>query len=89
VINYVTYPSDATAYESATHLARIYNLVAVPIRADLLDPIAPAALIQAAKDHFVNPEGMFQVDMLTNNAAIVNAQPIEDLDLFLFDQPSP
>lgn len=85
VINYATSSSDARAQELATHLSTTYNITALPVRADLLDPSAPAALVEAAKAHF-SKSGPFQIDILINNAAIVNAQPIQDLDIDLFQQ---
>ncbi|XPS77553.1 hypothetical protein M3J09_009580 [Ascochyta lentis] len=85
VINYATSASDARAQELAKKLSAEHNITAVPIRADLLDPAAPQQLIDAAKSHF-SKNGKFQIDILINNAAIVNAQPIQDLDLDLFQQ---
>ncbi|KAF2999840.1 hypothetical protein E8E13_007203 [Curvularia kusanoi] len=85
VINYATSSSDTRAQELATKLSATYNVSALPIRADLMDPSAPALLIQKAKEHF-GRSGAFQIDILINNAAIVNAQPIQDLDIDQFQQ---
>jgi NAD(P)-dependent dehydrogenase (short-subunit alcohol dehydrogenase family) len=85
VINYATSSSDTRAQELATKLSTEHNIIALPVRADLLDPAAPQQLIDAAKSHF-SKNGKFQIDILINNAAIVNAQPIQDLDIALFQQ---
>lgn len=88
VINYATASSDKTAADLAAHLSKTYNVRALPVRADLLDPSAPAALVEAAKQHFTNPSATpsFQIDIIINNAAVVNAQPIQELDVELWDQ---
>ncbi|KAF2621374.1 3-oxoacyl-reductase, partial [Macroventuria anomochaeta] len=85
VINYATSSSDTRARDLAKKLSSEYNITAIPIRADLFDPSAPQQLIDAAKSHF-SKNGSFQIDILINNAAIVNAQPIQDLDIDLFQQ---
>jgi NAD(P)-dependent dehydrogenase (short-subunit alcohol dehydrogenase family) len=85
VVNYANSSSDSTAKELATNLSTTYKIKALPVRADLLDPTAPATLIAAAKAHFSKPDGTFQIDILINNAAIVNAQPVQDIDPALWD----
>lgn len=85
VINYATSSSDARANELARKLSTEYNITAVPIRANLLDPKAPQQLIDTAKSHF-SANGKFQIDIIINNAAIVNAQPIQELDIDLFQE---
>ncbi|KZM20634.1 uncharacterized protein EKO05_0010898 [Ascochyta rabiei] len=85
VINYATSSSDERAQELAKKLSTEHHITAVPIRADLLNPAAPQQLIDAAKAHF-SKNGHFQIDILINNAALVNAQPIQELDLALFQQ---
>lgn len=44
----------------------------------------PQAVVDAAKAHFTDASGRFQIDIIVNNAAIVNAQSLVDLDLDLF-----
>lgn len=85
IINYATEASDARAQQLAQSFEAKYNVKAVAIRADLADPIAPQHLIDAAKAHFVGPSGQFQIDIIVNNAATVNAQPIDQLDVELWD----
>jgi len=85
VINYATSSSDARAQDLAQKLSSTYNITALPVRADLLDASAPQQVIDAAKSHFTQ-NGRFQIDILINNAAIVNAQPINELDISLFQQ---
>ncbi|KAJ8114471.1 hypothetical protein OPT61_g3655 [Boeremia exigua] len=86
VINYATSASDTLAQDLATHLSSTYNITALPVRADLLNPSAPQHLVDTAKAYFETPSKPFQIDILINNAAIVNAQPIEELDMHLFQQ---
>lgn len=85
VINYATSSSDARAEALAKKISSEHNITALPVRADLLDASAPQQLIDAAKSHFTR-NGRFQIDILINNAAIVNAQPINELDISLFQQ---
>jgi NAD(P)-dependent dehydrogenase (short-subunit alcohol dehydrogenase family) len=85
VINYATASSDIRASELAKKLSSEHNIIALPVRADLLDAAAPQQLIDAARAHF-SKNGAFQIDILINNAALVNAQPIEELDVALFQQ---
>lgn len=85
VLNYATASSDKLAQDLANKLSTEHNIKALPVRADLLDPTAPQQLIAAAQSHFTH-NGTFQIDILINNAAIVNAQPLHALDLTLFQQ---
>lgn len=53
------------------------------MRADLSDASAPAALVEAARAHFGDD---FRIDIIVNNAATVNAQALDALDVDLFQQ---
>lgn len=88
MINYATSASDSTASDLAAHLSKTYKIKALPVRADLLDRSAPQAVVDAAKAHFTDPAAKtrFQIDIIINNAAVVNAQPIQELDVELWDQ---
>ncbi|KAF1348397.1 3-oxoacyl-reductase [Lizonia empirigonia] len=85
VLNYATASSDKLAQDLAKKLSTEHKIIALPVRADLLDPTAPQQLISAAQSHFTH-NGTFQIDILINNAAIVNAQPLHALDLTVFQQ---
>ncbi|CCF36819.1 short-chain dehydrogenase [Colletotrichum higginsianum] len=69
VINYATDGSTETAKALAKDFEAKYNVRALAVKADLSKPEAPQQLI----------------DILINNAATVNAQGIDQLDLDLFD----
>lgn len=93
VINYATEESTKRAQELAKSFEEKYGVQAVAIRADLSQVSAPAELIEATKAHFFpNPkdggqqQGHFQIDIIINNAATVNAQALHELDVDLFQQ---
>lgn len=59
------------------------------MRADLSEASAPAELIEAVKAHFSSKDddgSSFQIDIIVNNAATVNAQSLHELDLDLFQK---
>ncbi|WYZ43249.1 hypothetical protein EsH8_VI_000948 [Colletotrichum jinshuiense] len=85
VINYATEGSTAKAQDLAKDFETKYNVKALPVQADLSKPEAPQQLVDAAKAHFTDANGKFQIDIIVNNAATVNAQGIDQLDLDLFD----
>ncbi|KAI3532192.1 short chain dehydrogenase [Colletotrichum paranaense] len=86
VINYATEGSTSKAEALAKDFESKYNVKALPVRADLSKPEAPQQLVDAAKAHFIDANGRFQIDIIVNNAATVNAQGIDQLDLDLFDE---
>ncbi|EXF73888.1 short chain dehydrogenase [Colletotrichum fioriniae PJ7] len=86
VINYATEGSTSKAEALANDFESKYNIKALPVRADLSKPEAPQQLVDAAKAHFTDANGRFQIDIIVNNAATVNAQGIDQLDLDLFDE---
>lgn len=85
VINYATEESTLRAKALAKSFEEKYNVQALPVQADLSEASAPAQLVKAAKAHF-GKDGNFQIDIIVNNAAIVNAQSLHELDLDLFQQ---
>ncbi|KAF2125178.1 short chain dehydrogenase [Dothidotthia symphoricarpi CBS 119687] len=85
VINYATEASDERAQKLAKSFEAKYNVKAVAVRADLSNPAAPQQLVDAAKGHFADSKGRFQIDIIVNNAATVNAQPIDALDVDAWD----
>lgn len=88
VINYATEESTPRAQELAKSFEEKYGVQAIAIRADLSQVTAPAELIEATKAHFApkDGEGKFQIDIIVNNAATVNAQSLHELDVDLFQQ---
>ncbi|OLN97676.1 L-xylo-3-hexulose reductase 2 [Colletotrichum chlorophyti] len=86
VINYATEGSTSKAEALAKEFEAKYNVKALPVRADLSKPEAPQQLVDAAKAHFTDANGRFQIDIIINNAATVNAQGIDQLDIDLFDE---
>lgn len=85
VINYATDDSTPKAEALAKSFTDKYNVRALPVKADLSKPEAPQQLIDAAKSYFAHEDGSFQIDIIVNNAAVVNAQGVDVLDLDLFD----
>ncbi|PSN73343.1 short chain dehydrogenase [Corynespora cassiicola Philippines] len=86
VIVYATEASTPKAKELASKFESQYNVKALPVQADLYKPEAPQQVVDAAKAHFTDASGRFQIDIIVNNAATVNAQSIDQLDLDIFDQ---
>lgn len=62
-----------------------YDVKALSVQADLSNLEAPKRLVEAAKSQFADTSDHFQIDIIVNNAATVNAQSINALDLDLFD----
>lgn len=86
VINYATDSSTPTAQALARDLSSKYNIQALSVQADLSRVSGPQQIVDAAKAHFSAWGRPFQIDILINNAAVVNAQPIDQLDVDLFQQ---
>ncbi|KXJ93464.1 short chain dehydrogenase [Microdochium bolleyi] len=84
VINYATEGSTPQAEALAKKFETEYNVKALPVRVDISKPDGPQKVVDAAKAHFADAAGKFQIDIIVNNAATVNAQSLEDLDLDLF-----
>ncbi|KAF1969112.1 short chain dehydrogenase, partial [Bimuria novae-zelandiae CBS 107.79] len=85
VIVYATDESTPKAQALARSFEEKYNVKALPVKADLSKPEAPQHMVDSAKAHFADASGRFQIDIIVNNAATVNAQGIDQLDLELFD----
>ncbi|KAI8238856.1 L-xylo-3-hexulose reductase [Colletotrichum sp. SAR 10_99] len=86
VLNYATEGSTPKAQALAKEFETKYNVKALPVQADLSKADAPQQLVDAAKAHFTDASGRFQIDIIVNNAATVNAQGIDQLDIDLFQQ---
>ncbi|KAL0937035.1 short chain dehydrogenase [Colletotrichum truncatum] len=86
VINYATEGSTPKAQALAKKFEEQYNVKALPVQADLSKPEAPQQVVDAAKSYFTDASGRFQIDIIVNNAATVNAQGIDQLDINLFQE---
>lgn len=85
VIVYATEGSNDRAQTLARGFEEKYNVKALPVQVDLSNADGPQKVVDAARAHFTDKEtGRFQIDIIVNNAAIVNAQGLADLDLDLF-----
>ncbi|KAK8120151.1 3-oxoacyl-(acyl-carrier-protein) reductase [Apiospora kogelbergensis] len=85
VINYATEGSTAKAQALAKDFESKYNIKALTVQADLSKAEGPQQVVDAAKGHFAK-DGRFQIDIIVNNAATVNGQRLDELDLDLFQQ---
>lgn len=85
IINYATEESTEKAQALAKLFEEKYGIRALAIRADLSESSAPAQLVATAKAHF-SQDGKFQIDIIINNAATVNAQSLQELDIDLFQK---
>ncbi|KAK6850724.1 3-oxoacyl-reductase [Apiospora arundinis] len=86
VINYATEGSTAKAQALAKDFESKYNVKALTVQADLSKAEGPQQVVDAAKGHFAKDGGRFQIDIIVNNAATVNGQRLDELDLDLFQQ---
>lgn len=78
IINYATQASDGPAAKLATELESSHGVRAVTVRADISKTSECDKIIEAAKEHFTNPEtGALQIDILIHNAAILYLGPLE------------
>ncbi|KAH7012106.1 3-oxoacyl-reductase [Microdochium trichocladiopsis] len=85
VIVYASESSNDRAQKLADELEDKYTIKALPIQVDLSTVDGPQMVVNVAKKYFTDPKtGKFQIDIIINNAAIVNAQPLAELDIDLF-----
>lgn len=75
VINYTSDTSTAAATELARDLKSEYSVKILLAQVDITTANGPEHLIQSAKTAFT-VNGNFQIDILINNAAIVNPSPM-------------
>ncbi|KAK8069407.1 3-oxoacyl-reductase [Apiospora phragmitis] len=87
VINYATEGSTAKAQALAKDFESKYHVKALTVQADLSSVEGPQQVVDAAKGHFADAaSGRFQIDIIVNNAATVNGQRLDELDLDLFQK---
>ncbi|KAK7931814.1 hypothetical protein PG985_002526 [Apiospora marii] len=85
VINYATEGSTAKAQALAKDFESKYGVKTLTVQADLSTIEGPQHVVDAAKGHFAS-NGKFQIDIIVNNAATVNGQRLDELDLELFQK---
>ncbi|CAG8361533.1 unnamed protein product [Penicillium salamii] len=78
VVNYTSEASDAAAQKLACELERMYEVVALPFRADITSREECEGLVSAVRQRFTHADsGLFQIDILVHNAAIAYLGPVE------------
>jgi 3-oxoacyl-[acyl-carrier protein] reductase len=75
IINYTSESSTENATALAQELEANHSVRTVLAKVDITTTDGPAQLIEAAKSAF-SDSGKFQIDILVNNAAIVNPAPV-------------
>lgn len=84
VINYTSEESTAQATELAAELESKYSVKTLLARVDITATSGPEELIEKAKSAF-SSNGKFQIDILINNAGVVNPAPMGSVTLSDFD----
>lgn len=85
VINYTSDNSTAAAKELAEELESKNGVKAILAQCDVTSPEGPGQLIEAARSNFTK-DGKFQIDILINNAGVVNPAPMGSVTLEDFDK---
>ncbi|KAF2646770.1 NAD(P)-binding protein [Massarina eburnea CBS 473.64] len=85
VINYTSDNSTAAAKELVSELESKHKVKAVTAQCDITTADGPQQLIDIAKSHFTKG-GKFQIDILINNAGIVNPAPMGSVTLDEFNK---
>lgn len=80
VINYTSDASTAAATELAQELESKHAVKTLPAQVDITTANGPERLIQMAQTA-LSEDGKFQIDILINNAAVVNPAPIGSVTL--------
>ncbi|KAI4938554.1 hypothetical protein J4E85_000995 [Alternaria conjuncta] len=84
VINYTSESSTDNATALAEELEANYSIKTLVAKVDVTTPDGPDQLIDAAKSAFSN-NNKFQIDILVNNAAVVNPAPMGSVLLSDFE----
>lgn len=85
VINYTSDNSSGPAKKLAEELQEKNGVTAIVAQCDITAPEGPERLIEIAKSKF-SKDGRFQIDILINNAGVVNPAPMGSVTLEDFDQ---
>lgn len=80
MINYTSDASTATATELKTEIESKHSVKALLAQVDITTANGPERLIQIAEAAF-SQNGKFQIDVLINNAGIVNPAPMGSVTL--------
>lgn len=80
IIGYITTNSDGPARQVAEEIEREHGVKAVPVRADISKKDGCSQIIQAAQEHFSDPQtGKLQIDIIIHNAAVLYVGSIEEV----------
>jgi 3-oxoacyl-[acyl-carrier protein] reductase len=84
VINYTSDASTPLAEQLAAELEETHSVKTLLAKIDITAPEGPNQLVEAAKAAF-STDGRFQIDILINNAGIVNPAPMGSVTLADFE----
>ena len=84
LINYTSDASTTAAKELAAEIETQHSVKASLAQVDITTPSGPEQLIEEAKLAFTK-DGRFQIDILINNAGVVNPAPMGSVTLSDFD----
>ncbi|KAJ4365347.1 hypothetical protein N0V83_008968 [Neocucurbitaria cava] len=84
LINYTSDTSTAAAKELAVELESHHSVKTSLAQVDITTPTGPEQLIEQAKSTFTK-DGRFQIDILINNAGVVNPAPMGSVTLSAFN----
>lgn len=81
LLNYTSESSRARTESLCSTLAKTHSITCHAVQADLLKaPAATTTILDAAKKHFTQPDGTFQIDLLINNAGVSQDRFLNDPD---------
>ena len=86
VINYISSTSTPLAEALAADLEAQHSVKTLIAKIDITHPDGPANLVAATKSAFSKADGKFQIDILINNAGVVNPAPMGAITLSDFEQ---
>lgn len=83
MLNYTSKSSSSLTGDLSKKLEGKYGIQTLGVQADLGTSHGPAALVAAAREHFLSsppsPDAKFQIDILVNNAGIAKNGKLEDI----------
>ncbi|KAF1846392.1 short chain dehydrogenase [Cucurbitaria berberidis CBS 394.84] len=85
LIVYTSDASTAAATDLAAELESKHSVKTAVVQVDITTPSGPDHLIEKAKSAFTKEDGTFQIDILINNAGVVNPAPLGSVTLSDFD----
>lgn len=81
VINYTSTTSTPLASALASEIQTKHNVKTLLAQVDITTPSGPETLITLTKSTFTDSSGHFQIDILINNAGVVNPAPMGSITL--------